>query len=102
MSEIICPYCGYSNDIDALTCLSCKKSLYDDVEEPGNPPQQEGMDWLNTFRGFDTKTNASTLDLKPGDGSTDAEPEIPDWLARIRALKGEEAPPLEDESLPPG
>ncbi len=102
MSEIICPYCGYSNDIDALTCLSCKKSLYDDVEEPGNPPQQEGMDWLNTFRGFDTKTNASTLDLKPGDGSTDAEPEIPDWLARIRALKGEEVPPLEDESLPPG
>lgn len=101
MSEIICPYCGYSNDIDALTCLSCKKSLYDDAEEPGNPPQQEGMDWRNAFRGFDTETNASTSDLKPGDESTDAEPEIPEWLARIRALKGEEAYPLEEESLPP-
>lgn len=101
MSEIICPYCGYSNDIDALTCLSCKKPLYDDVEEPGNPPQQDGMDWLNTFRGFDTESNASTTAAEPGGESADAEPDIPEWLARIRALKGGEAPPPEEkEPLP--
>ncbi|MHB8113638.1 MAG: ICP22 family protein [Bellilinea sp.] len=102
MSEIICPYCGSSNDIDALTCLSCKKPLYDDVEVPDNAPQQDGMDWLNTFRGFDTETNASTSTAEPGSESADAEPEIPEWLARIRALKGDEAPPLEEEEpLPP-
>jgi hypothetical protein len=101
MSEIICPYCGSTNTIDALTCLSCNKSLYDDVETPAGLPQQDGMEWLNTFRGLESDSNASPSTAEPGSESADAESEVPEWLARIRARKVEEAPPPEEEPLEP-
>ncbi len=110
MSEIICPFCGSENPIEAINCFNCKKPLYDDVDPDSSTPARDEMDWLKDFRGFvdDTapgKTRAGELSQPvetPGSTDSDAEPEIPEWLARIRALKGEETPPpVEEESTEP-
>ncbi len=110
MSEIICPFCGFANSIEALTCSNCKKQLYDDVDPDSSPPARDEMDWLNDFRGFADERSAGaekkTESIQPGEtpSSSDADDEsdIPEWLVRIRALKSEDKPaPGEDEPVEP-
>jgi len=110
MSEIICPFCGFANSIEALTCSNCKKQLYDDVDPDSSPPARDEMDWLNDFRGFaddrsagsDKKAESAQPGGIPSSTDTDGDTDIPEWLARIRALKTESTPPSgEDEPVEP-
>src|SRR3989304_1401143 len=110
MSEIICPFCGAENPIEAVACFNCKKQLYDDVDPDASPPPRDEMEWLKDFRGFADDRSAGTIKSAEADQSSetgetttgDEESDVPEWLARIRALKEDETPaPAEEEPVEP-
>jgi len=110
MSEIICPFCGAENPIEAVACFNCKKQLYDDVDPDASPPPRDEMEWLKDFRGFADDRSAGTIKSAETDQSSetgetttgDEESDVPEWLARIRALKEDETPaPAEEEPVEP-
>lgn len=100
MSEIICPYCGASNSIDAVICSTCKLPLYDDAEPAPSTPQPVSLDWLDQLREPENRS-ASPGETTQIEASPVPGPEIPDWLARIRARKSEDIQRVEPEGTQP-
>jgi len=97
MSEIICPYCGASNPVDALKCSTCKLSLYDDAEPASQTPQNVSFDWLDNLRDTESQPENVASEPEKEEPPKPAEPEIPDWLAKIRARKQEDTPAPEPQ-----
>lgn len=117
MSEIICPHCGSPNSIEALNCKSCHKSLYEEPSHPFQYSPDDEMERLKEYRSFGGFEDSSIED-ESGAGSgedtdstdethqgdetkSESEPEIPEWLARIRARTREEIPPPAPEPSTP-
>ncbi|MHB8932918.1 MAG: hypothetical protein ACYC6H_05555 [Bellilinea sp.] len=127
MSEIICPHCGSSNNIEALECTACHKSLYEEPTQPYTPSADNEMAWLKDYRSLDSDDSfISDEESEPETGSASepgfeaessiafeskiapkpaqdpgSEPEIPEWLARIRARAQEEGPPPDSPPIEP-
>lgn len=125
MSEIICPHCGSPNKIEAFECTACHKSLYEEPTQPYTPSADNEMEWLKDYRSFGSDDSfISDEEIEPDTGSAsepgfepessiafesriapesaqtpNSQPEIPEWLARIRARAQEEGP-LPDSEPP--
>jgi len=109
-SVLICPECAAENPLDAENCLNCQAPLdgiepsevtptdgVDQNEEDFLPPAEEDLtDLIHSLRQDDDLSdlsmfNQDDLTSSPEDAEEikvqaedDAEPDVPDWLNRIR------------------
>jgi hypothetical protein len=108
MSVLICPECGAENLADAETCVDCQASFLGvEQEDPGQPqpevqnklgpvdqPEDDLSDLLSSLKQDDALDDFSgeeegprpALDIGEVDEQEDSleEPEVPEWLHRIR------------------
>lgn len=103
MSEIVCPHCGQANALEAQKCSSCQKSLYAEPSQPYRGSTDDEMEWLKNYRSFGGDETTVGNDEDKGLAGTQGpdDTEIPDWLARIRARKGDEVSSEPDEEPRP-
>ncbi len=104
MSEVICPYCGATNNSDDFYCRSCFRTLPTEGE-PLQTPDGGEENWLNGLRGSANDPEGSGDSAKnntPGENERGEGEEIPDWLKRIRQRNQEENGSQEEQKTDAG
>jgi hypothetical protein len=102
MTEVICPFCGAPNPIEAEKCKVCDNPLTLTPSEDFNLAEGDQPEWLKELRDINPdKSSSESLDTGSGgnQGAKQSEEDVPEWLARVRQRTQEDRE--QDDSLQP-